>query len=694
MKKIFFSLLLFINAFCNAQNIDSLKTVLTKNLNDTTRAKTLNLLTEIINDVELVKYNAIYEQFINEKLQQNNTEKEKIFYLKQNINVLSNKSVIAFNQKNLFDAIKYTEASLKICEDLGLNKEIAANSRNLATVYLNLGKKQIAINYHNKALEICKKIKDTYGEASGYELLGSIYESVNENKMAMEYLQKSISLSKLYNYDKILGTAYNNLAVCYLNLNNLKEALAFSQKSYLIAEKNNSYNLMATCNNLVGSYYFKKKNFDSAIVFFDKNLILGRSTQFPFIIAFALNNLSACYNSKLNFTKALKLSLEAESYCKQLGITNVLVSCYENTRLNYVMLGQKNKAYDYLLLENQTKDSLNSIENINALIRNEAKYDFDKKQLADSLKTASEKQYTAQINQAKLSKERNQKLLYASIALLALLSVGFVFYQYKLKQKTNAQLNDINDKINKQNNTLKTLNKELIESEESLQKSNSTKEQLISMMSHDLLNPITAITNYNQQIISSHASTNSTTSEDLLSAFKNVDAAIQPMHNLLDNMLHWSAIQKEGVQAKLKQQDVNEIIKEIISIYRPQASLKFIKLNDKLDADFILETDKSILSLILRNVLNNAIKYSGNNTQIQIASNTQQKTITVSDEGFGMTDEMINYLNTKQLTKIDSKGSGLGLKLCFEFAEAINTNLAFSNNEKTGIMVTIKLCDA
>jgi signal transduction histidine kinase len=333
------------------------------------------------------------------------------------------------------------------------------------------------------------------------------------------------------------------------------------------------------------------------------------------------------------------------------------------------------------------------METQSTILKQQLNFDFEKKQLADSIKTDSEKKYAEQINQAKLSKERNQKLLYACITLLALLSVGFVFYQYKLKQKTNAQLNDINDKINKQNNTLKTLNKELIDSEESLQKSNSTKEQLISMMSHDLLNPITAITNYNQQIIHkvTNTSTSSVTSEDLLSAFKNVDAAIQPMHSLLNNMLQWSAIQKDGVTAKLKTQDVSEIVKEIISIYRPQATLKYIKLIDTFDRDFVLNTDKSILSLILRNLLNNAIKYSGNGTQILIATNTVTKTITITDQGFGMSDEIIHYLNTKQLNKIQSKGTGLGLKLCFEFAEAINTNINFTKNITNGVTVTIKL---
>ncbi len=111
---------------------------------------------------------------------------------------------------------------------------------------------------------------------------------------------------------------------------------------------------------------------------------------------------------------------------------------------------------------------------------------------------------------------------------------------------------------------------------------------------------------------------------------------------------------------------------------------------DNLDKDFIHETDKSILSLILRNLINNAIKYSGNETEIEISSNSKTKKITIKDQGFGMTDEMIGYLNTKQLDKIEAKGTGLGLKLCYEFAEAIGAEIVFEKNEN-GTTVFVNL---
>ncbi len=104
-----------------------------------------------------------------------------------------------------------------------------------------------------------------------------------------------------------------------------------------------------------------------------------------------------------------------------------------------------------------------------------------------------------------------------------------------------------------------------------------------------------------------------------------------------------------------------------------------------------METDKSILYLILRNLLNNAIKYSANDTSILVTTNATEKTITIEDEGFGMTDEMIGYLNNKQIDKIEAKGSGLGLKLCYEFAEAVGGKINFEKGTKNGVIVSIKL---
>ncbi len=552
------------------------------------------------------------------------------------------------------NTLNYKLKSLGIREKIGHKESLYLSYINLQTVYRLLKQYDNSIKMGEKALKFSailqKKgyyIKALRGQANLYFDLSDAeaskigLKSGEQQTKAFEFLEKAVVVAKEYGNKSELSSVYNDLAYSYLTIGDNKKALFYYNlclKTDL--EQNDDYSICADKTALG-----------------EVNLNLGN-------IKIAEN---FCKDALQMAKKGNYLDYIQENH----RLLNLIYEKSGNDKLAFFHF----KKYDFI------KDSLNNDDTKKAILNEQVKYVYEKKSIKDSISNANQKI----IASAKLSKEKNQKLAFGSFALLALAGVGFTYFLYRQKRKTNYQLTEINDKINRQNNTLKTLNTELIVSEEKLQNSNNSKEQLISMMSHDLLNPITAITNYNQQIIS-----RKNNSDELLEAFKTVDAAIQPMHGLLDNMLHWTSIQKDGINSKLKNQDVNDIIKEIIGIYRPQAQLKFIKLLDNLDTNFIQETDKSILSLILRNLINNAIKYSGNETEIEISSNSNSKIITIKDQGFGMTDEMIKYLNTRQLDKIESRGTGLGLKLCYEFAEVIGAAIVFEKNE-VGITVKINL---
>jgi signal transduction histidine kinase/tetratricopeptide (TPR) repeat protein len=640
-----------------------------------------------------------------------------------------------FNVEKLDSALYYAEISISMCKSNNFKEVEADNYVNLAAIYSYKHNNLMAINFCKKSLLIREELKDLKDLINGYTNLSILYIDVRDYVSALKYNYMAMKQIQRLDNKFMIWQTYNSQLEIYTYLKQFDKAIESGKIALNIARKNGDLQEILNTYRSLGNFYFdlpeqglarlhltsKEKlelafqylheaksiavmngnKFwysravsdigyayrelginDSAFKYYKEVLKVDTELDDNYGICVAKNALGEVAYHKGDYLLAEKLCLEALQLAETGDYIDFKSEAHEMLHLIYEKKGNPKLGLNHYKKYVEIKDKMDNDGNRIAILNEQANYEYNRKTFADSLTYATKQT----VINAKLSSEKNQKLLYASIALLAILSVGFVFYQYKQKQKTNAQLQDINDKINKQNNTLKTLNKELIDSEENLQKSNSTKEQLISMMSHDLLNPITAITNYNQQIISKK-----TNNEDLLSAFKNVDAAIQPMHSLLDNMLQWSAIQKEGVHAKLKQQDVNDIVKEIIGIYRPQANLKFIKLNDELEKEFILETDKSILSLILRNLLNNAVKYSANTTEIKIKTNVLEKTISISDEGFGMTDEMINYLNTGQLSKIESKGTGLGLKLCFEFAAAIGASLKFRRNEKEGTMVLIHL---
>jgi signal transduction histidine kinase len=736
MKKIYLSLFLLVTGFFFGQSktIDSLKFVIKNSVNDTIKINTLCKLS-----FELANYNLV-------ECKKNAFKALKIAQKIKNNRLIANsyhRIGSAYFYSGILDsALIFNNKALKLRQILNLKRDLGASYSNLGNLHTELTNYKEALTYHQKTIEvdmfykdkyslggsigdmgityqkmgdfdnsikcylkslkIAQELKDERGVCFNYINLGILYH-LSDNKIeAINSYNKSLFLAKKLNIKSVEARILNSVGQLYLELSNkenkdidpktnqFEKAKKALFKALEIAKNISDESEIANSYAAIGNYYLKQikngklndKTFELSKKYLDSNLVIITKIKNELQVPVSLSSIGDLYLAKKDFRNAEKYELQALIAANKAGTFDTKITVLEHLYTIYKSMGKPDLAFKYYVDFTKLKDSMYGVKTQTSIVTQKMNFEFEKKSIKDSIANANQKF----IASAKLSKEKNQKIAFGSLALLALVGVGFTYFLYRQKQKTNSQLTEINDKINRQNNTLKTLNTELITSEENLQKSNNSKEQLISMMSHDLLNPITAITNYNQQIIS-----RKNNSDELLQAFKTVDAAIQPMHGLLDNMLHWTAIQKDGISSKLKNQDINDIVKEIIGIYRPQAQLKFIKLNDVLDSNFISETDKSILSLILRNLLNNAIKYSGNETIIEISSNTETKTISIKDQGFGMTDEMINYLNKKQLDKIEAKGTGLGLKLCYEFADAINAEIVFEKNENGGVRVDLKL---
>ena len=671
----------------NQKSIDSCKVILNTTKSDTIKMKVLSKLSTLTNEMqtELSEYDKKLVTLCYKILLSNpNTANKKATQYYLGIG-FERYTMYYYNLGDFEKGLKYAEKRLTIFNNLDNIQKMGDSYNDIAVAHLYSGRTKQATDYFFKALKIDEKLGNKENIANSYTNIASIYYNSRNYRKSLELSLKGLNIGKKLGNDDVLFSVYNNVGMAYAGLNKYKEAIPYLEKTAEICKNVKdikrlciSYNNLSLCN-------LQLLNFKLAEDYSLKSIEICRKNNFYPELVSALNQFGKLNISLKKYDFAKKQFLEAQLILKEKfkeGFnTNYGADIFLQLSNANKFMGNYKEALEYSEKYHVLTDTLTNKEKQSLILEKDIQYEYSKKTIKDSIANANQKL----IASAKLSKEKNQKLAFGSFALLAMAGVGFTYFLYRQKRKTNFQLTEINDKINRQNNTLKTLNTELIVSEENLQKSNNSKEQLISMMSHDLLNPITAITNYNQQIIS-----RKNNSDELLEAFKTVDAAIQPMHGLLDNMLHWTSIQKNGISSKLKNQDVNDIIKEIISIYRPQAQLKFIKLLDNLDKDFIQETDKSILSLILRNLLNNAIKYSGNETEIEISSNSKTKTITIKDQGFGITDEMIGYLNTKQLDKIESRGTGLGLKLCYEFAEAIGAKIVFEKNE-IGTTVSLKL---
>ncbi|NQU85567.1 MAG: hypothetical protein HQ541_07385 [Mariniphaga sp.] len=246
--------------------------------------------------------------------------------------------------------------------------------------------------------------------------------------------------------------------------------------------------------------------------------------------------------------------------------------------------------------------------------------------------------------------------------------------------KTNSLLKKRQLTINKQSEELKTQAEELKVIAENLEETNTeltrinaTKDMLFSIIAHDLKNPFNVILGYTDLLLSNFNDWESSQSLEILGYIKESSANA---YNLLENLLHWSRSQRGVLEFNPSPTNAAEIINmvftEVISFARKK-EVEIVNLFN--DESLQVNADPDMLTLICRNLLMNAIKFSntGNKVFIDIEDDaTGFVRFSVSDQGVGMEKEKVESLFNMEKTSSTrgtdgEKGTGLGLVLCKEF---------------------------
>jgi PAS domain S-box-containing protein len=148
------------------------------------------------------------------------------------------------------------------------------------------------------------------------------------------------------------------------------------------------------------------------------------------------------------------------------------------------------------------------------------------------------------------------------------------------------------------------------------------------------------------------------------------------LYSLLDNMLQWTRMNQGKINFEPQKLNFKRISEDAISILKPIADSKNIRINHSAEEELTVFADIFMLKTILRNLVSNAIKFTSNEGQIEISAQQTHSDITVSiqDNGVGVSPEYLTKLfnipdKHKVLDTSEEKGTTLGLLLCKEFVE-------------------------
>lgn len=173
---------------------------------------------------------------------------------------------------------------------------------------------------------------------------------------------------------------------------------------------------------------------------------------------------------------------------------------------------------------------------------------------------------------------------------------------------------------------------------------------------------------------------------------------LNSLNTMLDNLLNWA---RTGIEPSFTEIDLGECCQEIITHVGPQLAKKNLILHFQVTEKIWAQTDPVLLTVIIRNLLHNAIKFSEPNTPIDLVltANHGANTVDISvvDKGKGMSQENLNQIlhaNIGVISKPGTQGeksTGLGLMLCKEFTLALKGTFSGKSTLGVGTTFTVSL---
>ena len=546
----------------------------------------------------------------------------------------------------------------------------------LAYIDVNEGRMEIGKLRENVALEIFRELNKPADVANVYNGLGVI-EGKNSNfdaatKLFLRALEVYDSLKDI----KGLRTTYMKLGVVNERYNNLDKALAYYNKAIEIGE--NTHDLKNDLNlyNDVGIVYGKKGDNVTAIKWFDSALKKCTGPEFIGIRTLTLMNLGIVFDHINNEVEALKYLNEAllltknsgqqEDYIRiNLNIASIVGKSNPKQALSSLLeglktarqIGQKSLQIEILDAIIEVNKKLHDYKNALAAME-------ERKELQDSVyglqkaKAVANLQSLYELNKSnervkELERaERNnteQKDVIIIVALILSASLLTLVFQYR---------------------KLRMLNKQLLKREAELQKSNTEKDKLFSIIGHDLRGPIANI----PQILEISTEESITPEEKtfLLESLKEHSIASL---DTLDKLLYWGQMQIKGLGINKVPIRVYDNIQSVLKLVKNAAEQKHIVILNKVNKDIRAIADTTHFDFIIRNLIGNAIKFTNENGVIELDADDRtcrgEIVFSIKDNGVGMSKEqqahIFDAFSNSTLGTANERGTSLGLMLCKEF---------------------------
>ncbi|HZY79694.1 MAG TPA: tetratricopeptide repeat-containing sensor histidine kinase [Cyclobacteriaceae bacterium] len=598
---------------------------------------------------------------------------------------LLNRMAMAIRESDHELAAKYAEDALEMAEKINYQKGKAEALGNLGWVCYRRTDFVNTLHYSIEAMKIAEQIGYKTEMARSMNNIAAVSFEQKQYEKALGEFKKALRLARASGEGKVIGRSVNNIAYAYFTSGlSLDSADRYSSEAVTYSERIKDNYLVAFALRTRGDVMVKREKLGEALKIYQRGIALSEASRNNSMKAATYHRIAKLYILLGRNDEAVKVLLRNATESRERGYYEELERTYKVLSETFHNMGKQGEAYEYLTKYTSLHDSIYTLQNSKqiALLQNE--FDLNLKQAQIELLTKD-----TDLKQKEIGSQRVQ--LYATIvgASCILLLVTVMLYSYQKVKRTNRQLEQ-------QKGVLARKNLEIEEKSNELELLNNTKDKLFSIIGHDFRSPLHSLRGLLELI-----GTSNMTQKEFELYSKDLRKKVDVVYNNLDNILHWSVSQLNGINTTPLKVDMQQLSEEVLELYAEISRVKGVKLVNEVPTEGHVWADKDQVRLVIRNLVSNALKFTFAGGQVTIGATIFEDSVRVfvKDTGVGIADDDLQKLFVKEtLWSVkgtnNEKGLGLGLLLCKEFIEKNNGTLDVKSNPGSGTVIAFTLPSA
>ncbi|MGE0931235.1 tetratricopeptide repeat-containing sensor histidine kinase [Peijinzhouia sedimentorum] len=528
-----------------------------------------------------------------------------------------------------------------------------------------------------KALEIYRELEHELGIAQVSNILGLIYQMQGKTEQAIEFHNESIVFAEDLNDLVLLAKNYFNLGIVYDHSQEFETSLAMLDTAEFYALQTLPNPILLRISGRRAEVLFHLGEYEKSL---DVNQEVLAMEPSKWDETFAYSGIAKTLLAMGKNEEALEAAQKSYDIALELNANWEKQRAAEIIANIYASMGQYDLAYEFhqkfkshsdTLFNEQKEQELNYLQLQQELFKNEA--------LA---------------NEVDLQKQIiSRKNLFIALVIaggLIFLVLAVSLYQARKEQELLiGSLKKKNDKIEQQANTISQNNQQL-------QNINKTKDQLLSVISHDIRSPLASVQSI--LLLFDKGEIDRATQDQLL---KDLSKQVDVVSEMLTTLLYWAKSQMAGIHPKPEPVSITGAIREQIIFWSDLASKKGVTIGEAPLTIAKAMVDREHIRIVMRNLVGNALKFtpSGGTISFDVKMESDAVSVLVKDNGIGMSQEKLDNLfkefghNVQEYGTDNEPGTGIGLILCKQFIEKAGGKIeALSQKGKGSIfMVTLPL---